>query len=205
GVITMPVPRPYRRTGRQFTDGTYGDLAKRMYIQHPLFAKDPEHYIRAFLLIQKDLLEIFEYVEPADGNHCTYSFRTHALHMRTCIEIEANCTAILRENGYARVGNWNMKDDYHKVQSSHRLSEYEVKFPVWTGGGDTRLPFASWTTGHSLSWYQAYNQTKHDRHDKFPLANFQTLVDAVAGLVVILSAQSHPHAFSPAAPGLAVS
>lgn len=201
----MPIARPYRRTCRQFKDGTYGDLGKQMYIQHASFAKDLEHYVRAFLLIQKDLLEIFEYVEPAERNLPTYSFRTHALHMRVCIEAEANCTAILAENGYTRSGNWKMRDDYRKIEASHRLSAYEVMYPVWTGNGATRRPFSAWSAGNPLTWYQAYNEAKHDRHDKFPLANFENLTESVAGLAVLLSAQFLTHDFSPHAPGLALS
>jgi hypothetical protein len=40
---------------------------------------------------------------------------------------------------------------------------------------------------------------------RFPLANFNNLLNAIAGLVVILSAQFDAHDFSPAAPGLALS
>ena len=201
----MSLPRPYRRTCRQFVDGTYGDLGKRMYIQHPKFAKDPEHYVRAFVLIQRDLLEIFEYIEPAERNLPCYSFRTHALHMRARIEIEANCTAILKENGYGRGGNWNMKDDYQKIQSSHRLSEYEVKFPVWTGVGDTRRPFSPGapeirSRGTKPTIRPSMTVTTNSR---WPTSRI--LLEAIAGLVVVLSAQFDTHDFSPAAPGLALS
>jgi hypothetical protein len=48
-----------------------------------------------------------------------------------------------------------------------------------------------------LPWYQAYNATKHDRHDEFPQANFEHMIDAVCGLQVLLSAQFHCHDFAP--------
>jgi hypothetical protein len=92
-----------------------------MYIMHPAFAKEPQHYIRAFELIQEDLLDLFDYIEPADVNlHC-YSYRIHALHLRTCIEVEANCKAILKENGYPTGSDWNMRD-YKKLEKTHHLS-----------------------------------------------------------------------------------
>jgi hypothetical protein len=59
----MPLPRPYKRTCRPFPDGTYISQGNWMYIMHPDFAKEPQHYIRAFELIQKDLLELFDYIE----------------------------------------------------------------------------------------------------------------------------------------------
>jgi hypothetical protein len=188
----MPQIGPFRRTCRQFVDGTYSN---GQYISHPKFALDPEHYVRAFTLIQKDLFELFDYIEPSDTNLSCYSYRIHELHMRTCIEIEANFKAILRENGYSRSGDWNMKD-YKKLEATHLLSAYEVKFPVWHGAASSRTPFAPWATGGGLDWYQAYNDAKHDRHDKFSRASFGNLLEAICGLVVILSAQFHTEDFS---------
>ncbi len=200
----MPQIGPFRRTCRQFVDGSYGDSGKWMYILHPKFTQDPEHYVRAFTLIQKDLFELFDYIEPSDTNLPCYSYRIHALHMRTCIEIEANLKAILRENGYSRSGDWNM-NDYKILEGTHFLSAYEVKIPVWQGTANARMPFALWVGGAALPWYQAYNEAKHDRHDKFRQANFANLLDAISGLVAILSAQFYTHDFSPSAPTLALS
>lgn len=171
-----------------------------MYILHPKFALEPEHYVRAFMLIQKDLFNIFDYIEPSQVNRRCYSYRIHALYVRTCIEIEANFKAILRENGYSRSGNWNMKDDYKKLEATHFLSAYEVKLPVWQGNLNVRTPFAPWASSGALPWCQAYNDAKHDRHDKFCQANFGNLLDAICGLVVVLSAQFFIYDFSPAAP-----
>jgi hypothetical protein len=200
----MPHIAPFRRTCRQFVDGTYANSGKWMYILHPKFAQDPEHYVRAFTLIQKDLFDLFDYIEPSDTNLACYSYRIHALHMRTCIEIEANFKAILRENGYSRSGDWNM-NDYKKLEATHLLSAYGIKFPVWQGTANTHMPFAPWASGGTLPWYQAYNEAKHDRHDKFCQANFGNLLDATGGLVVILSAQFYTHDFSPSRPNLALS
>jgi hypothetical protein len=155
------------------------------------FAIEPKQYIHAFTVIQKDLLELFDYVEPADRNKDCYSFRIHELHMRTCIEVEANCKAILEENNYPKKSDWNMHD-YKKLDATHGLSLYEVKFPIWRGNDNVRRPFSSW----SPSWYQAYNVAKHDRHNQFEQANFENLLQAIAGLLVLLSAQFYNEDFS---------
>ena len=109
---------------------------------HPKFAQSPEHYVRAFLLLLKDLRELFDYVEPAEKNLSCYSYRIHALLLRACVEVEANCKAILSENGYARAGDWNM-GDYKKIEQTHLLSEYEIKVPNWSGAQAVRRPFSS--------------------------------------------------------------
>jgi hypothetical protein len=184
----MVVARPFKRTCRQFRDGSYLPHGNTDFITHPKFANAAQQYFRAFMVIQKDLLELFDYVEPADKNLECYSYRMHELLMRACIEIEANCRAILGENGYSRTGDWNMTD-YKKLNATHRLSSYQVKFPVWHGDQAVRTPFSSWATGASPKWYQAYNDTKHDRHQRFEQANFANVLDASAGLVALLTSQ----------------
>jgi hypothetical protein len=207
----MTITKPFRRTCRQFVDGDYLQHGNRGFVTDPRFARAPEHYVRAFLVIQKDLRALFDYVEPADENEQCYSYRIHELLMRSCVEVEANCKAILSENGYIRPGdadtrdangyslpgeNWN-RNDYKQLNATHRLSSFQVKFPVWHGQHAVRAPFSSWDgpSGGKLTWYDAYNATKHDRNKQFKEANFGNLLDAVAGLVVLLSSQFCDHDF----------
>lgn len=192
----MPIIRPYRRTCRQFVDGNYTEGGRWMYITHPKFAQSPSHYIRAFLLILKDLQELFDYIEPSDDNLNCYSYRIHALLLRACIEVEANCKAILKENGYKKRRDMNM-GDYKKINTTHRLSSFQVRVPYWRGSQDLRSPFSGWATGGSLPWYEVYNTTKHDRHAGFKEATFEHLIDACAGVLVVLSAQFETNDFSP--------
>ncbi len=198
----MTVNRPYRRTCRQFVDGSYTEGGRAGYILHPKYAQSPSHYVRAFLLLLKDLQELFDYVEPADNNLSCYSYRIHALLLRACVEVEANCKAILKENGYSKKNkkgediDLNM-EDYRKINVTHRLSSYEVKIPYWSGTENLRCPFAAWSIGSRLPWYEAYNATKHDRHIEFKEATFNYLIDACCGVLVILSAQFETNDFSP--------
>lgn len=113
-------------------------------------------------MIQKDLQLLFDYIEPSDRNLDCFSYRILELLIRTCIEVEANCKAILVENGYAKTGRLTMKD-YKKIDVSHRLSSYEIGLPVWSGTKKIRHPFKNWSNGDTLNWYSAYNATKHDR------------------------------------------
>ncbi|MFL5614853.1 MAG: hypothetical protein ACJ796_14415 [Gemmatimonadaceae bacterium] len=149
------------------------------------------------MLIQNDLHRLFEFIEPADKNLNAYSFRTHELLLRSCVEVEANCKAILTENGYQQNRNLTM-NDYRKLNATHRLSSYEIILPVWNGQSSVRKPFAAWSAGEGLPWYGAYNATKHDRYSVFHEANLEQTIDAVAGLLVLLSAQFHTDDFAPA-------
>lgn len=191
------------------TNGTYRNEGHCQYLLHPNYASEPQHYIRAFRIILKDLKELFEYVEPCDQNKETVSLIIQELLTRVCIEIEANFTAILKENLYSRKGNWNMQNDYCLVDYTHKLSFYQVKFPIWKGANDVRQPFKNWSdksdkNWHVLDWYQAYNKSKHDRHSYFQKATFDNLLNAVSGMVVLLSAQFMNENYSPAPKSLSI-
>ncbi|MBN2546532.1 MAG: hypothetical protein JXB50_12095 [Spirochaetes bacterium] len=198
----MALQKPLKRTVRLLTNGTYANGGHWQYLLHPKFANDPQHYIRAYLIIQEDLQKLFEFVEPCDKNLNTISLKIQELLIRVCIEIEANFTAILKENIYSNSGNMNIQNDYSLIEISHRLSSYKVKFPIWKGKVNIRRPFENWASKpsknwHVLKWYQEYNKSKHDRHLHFDKATFNNLLDAVCGLVIILSAQFMDENYSP--------
>jgi hypothetical protein len=118
--------------------------------------------------------------------------------MRTCVEVEANFKAILEENTSTAPPKRSLNmTDYRKVDATHHLSSYEVMLPIWNGTPPILKPFEPWKSarglpnpgGLSLPWYQAYNASKHDRQDEFKKANFENLVMAVAGLLVLVSSQ----------------
>lgn len=125
-MIKMTIERPFHRTCRPFVDGSYSEGGRWRYLLHREFANDPQHYVRAFLLLQQDLMELFAYIEPAEVNLQTYSHRVQQLLMRACVEVEANLTAILTENGYAKKKGDLTMADYRLVNCSHHLSSYEV-------------------------------------------------------------------------------
>jgi hypothetical protein len=109
--------------------------------------------------------------------------------MRTCIEVEANFKAIFKENTYTKPERkWNIVD-YKKINISHHLDDYSIELPNWTGVEGIRYPFKEWKIADSLSWYKAYNNSKHDRINNFKDANLQNLLDAYCGLLALLSSQ----------------
>jgi hypothetical protein len=197
--------RPFHRNYRAIKPSASSGYSNWAYIRDREYAKNAEHYVRAFTLIQSELQSIFEYLEPSDECRSAYSYRIHALLMRTCIEVEANFKAILEENIFTPPpGRPLNMTDYRKVEVTHHLSSYEVMLPIWNGTPPTLKPFQPWKAGRgllnpgalSLPWYQAYNASKHDRHDEFKKANFENLVMAVAGLLVLISSQFRDQDFT---------
>jgi len=185
----MPVNKPYKRTIRQLVDDSYSNSGNSDYIDHHDYAKSPEKFIRSFLLIQNDIKKLFEYVEPVDKNKEAYSYRIHELFVRVCIEVEANCRAILCENGYKKEAKYLNMGDYRLIEKTHRLSKYKVVLPRWEGKLGSYNPFREWAKEEELHWYDHYHSIKHDIHTNFKHANIKNLIEATCGLVALLSAQ----------------
>ncbi len=138
----MSVAKPFHRNYRGIKPGPQSGYSSWGYILDREYAKNAEHYVRAFTLIQSDLQSIFEYLEPGDECRTAYSYRIHALLMRTCIEVEANFKAILEENTFTPPPKRSISMiDYRKMDVTHHLSSYEVILPIWNGTPPILTPF----------------------------------------------------------------
>lgn len=150
--------------------------------------------IIAYKHLEKDLLDLFYYIAPEEGNHNTYSLRLYELFLRACTEFENNCKGILKDNDYEKKGNdWNLTD-YKKLEKPHFLSQYKVDLV----GYGTIFPFINWckkTNGEF--WYNKYNHVKHNRSENFKFANLSNVVNACMGVFVILFSQFGTQAISP--------
>lgn len=212
----MTIEKPYKRIARPFQissnpswHGTV--LPSKSHIADPRYASGQIHSNRrAFQILEKDLIQVFEYIEPADKNRAVHSHRLYALLLRACTEFEANCKSILIDNQYLRDngkqrggGNANI-NDYRKINQPTKLSEYEVRIPFWSvESGSTSLktfkPMDSWDANQNLNWYQSYNEVKHNRHDQTKFkehATLENVIRAIGGVFVILFAQFNTLAFN---------
>lgn len=191
--------KPFKRIIRPFyTDGiknvnaayNYELSSDSRFFTDEKYASDRQELCRAYLLIIKDLLKLFEYIEPAENNLIAYSHRTYELLLRASTEFETNCKRILEENGYSsNRGRLGIKD-FYKINQSSKLGSYEIVLKEWYPNEKRLQPFLNWKNGHhSLPWYQAYNNVKHDRHKNFQDASLENVLLATSGLYAILFSQ----------------
>lgn len=178
------ITKPFKRTYRPNKHPSSG------YEVHSLYAIDGQRYIDSFKIIQKDLINLFDFVYPSDDNKSTYSIRIQDIYVRACIEVEANLNAILKENVYQKKekGFWNIAD-FFKVDKTHFLSEYTVTIPHWEGKNQTITPFANWVNSPTLDWFKDYHGIKHDKYVNFRNANLLNAVTAVTANLILLSSQ----------------
>lgn len=192
----MSVTTPYKRIFRPMLSGIAED-----YVEDSRYAPDMYSFIHSYHLIEQDLKVLFDYVSPNTANNAVFSHRIYELFFRACTELENSATTILRENGYPHPTPpkfWNIKD-YFKINKAMALDKYEVRIGMWENGPLILRPFDNWntTTYSPLTWYQDYNSVKHDRTLNFRLAKLENLLNASAGILVVLYAQFGQQAFNP--------
>ncbi|WP_062545293.1 hypothetical protein [Rufibacter tibetensis] len=200
----MKQSQPYKRIIRPFSLPdlyTIGYNSQSNYIADDRYASDRFEIIRAYHILEKDVVHLFEFIEPSDANLRTYSYRVYKLFLRAATEFELNSKKILSANGYARTGNWNVTD-YYKINAATRLSEYRLFINIWGNGKKEINPFSEWAAGHSLSWYQDYNSVKHNRHDEFARASLGNLLNALGAVFSVVFAQFHNFIFTQYQPNM---
>lgn len=195
----MHIDRPYKRICRPFADGNYIRSLQSFYVTDRRYAQDHVDFIRAYHLLEAELKRIFDFVEPADANLSCYSHQLYALLLRASTEFESNAKAVLTANGYSSNRNLNITD-YHKLDAAMRLSDYTVTVPIWTGQRRRIAPLQEWRSSPTLSWYQSYNASKHDRALNFKHASLENALLAVSAVFCLLFAQFSILAFDPTHP-----
>lgn len=205
----MPITKPYHRIWRPVKGYDWSDTVLSLddiipsednnkpkptldYLYDDRFADQNEKksLIIATRMILRDLNSLYDYIEPSDDNLGVYSHRIYELLLRTATEFEANCKGILKANGYSKPEKeWCVKD-YFKISRAARLNEYSLTFERWETDHEFK-PFIEWNPSRreSLTWYDAYNDVKHDRYGNFKKARLEYLMSALAGLICIMHAQ----------------
>ena len=175
------------------------------YIMDSRYAPDRLQLGRAYINIEKELRNIFNYIEPDERNKNVFSFELYSLLLRACTEVELNCKLIMEANGAKPTnGKHFTMTDYIKLERSSKLSKYIAVFPNWRKRADPNdteselkyedkkmIPFAKFgdPTPTKPEWYTAYNDVKHDRENFLEKASFDNCIYAVAGILVLLYSQ----------------
>jgi hypothetical protein len=155
-------------------------------------------YLPSFKLIISDFERICEFIEPTDDNLATYSHRIYELFLRSCTEFESIAKDALISINYPKKDKLNINDYVH-LESHLGLERFEVGMTLWRPQTRFTKPFHRWTTNSpKLSWYQSYNQVKHNRNNAFRESNVENLVSAMHGLFALMAQTSLIPAESPA-------
>ena len=185
-----PIKKPYFRIFRPFISKKYLD-----YAEDDRYCPERVQLIRMYKMLQMQVIDTFQYVEPVEVNLEVFSLRYHQLFSNICAEIETNFRGILKANGYTRGKEevWNMSDDFFKTNLALKLHEYIIRSSIYEKiySTDIGQPFAIWNTQVycPLDWYKEHNGVKHDRSTDFKKANLKNVLTALTGLYILLYAQ----------------
>lgn len=159
----------------------------------PLDSEVMRNHQRAYELLGNDLMRIFAFVEPNEANKDCFGHEIYQLLLRVCTEFESVCKlAKIRLEYPGNPENWNIKK-YAELNESTVgcgvLSEYKFQFTELSIASVIQ-PLESFSNPNknlkSPSFYQAYNNVKHDRKTNFPEANLWNLLSSYAALTAVM-------------------
>lgn len=188
------INKPYYRIYRPFYLNSEG-IQQWSYIEDTRNCASKNQLIRVYQIIESEVINFFQYVEPNTKNEDTFSLHLYHLLVKICIEIENNFKGIIQANDYNKnPSNYDITD-YFKLNKYLKLNEYRTNNCYYSLIG-TEAPYEEWhTTSYKpLTWYQAYNNVKHNRETNLHVANLKNVLSALTGLYVLLYAQFYSYA-----------
>lgn len=139
-------------------------------------------YWQHFLALEADFAATSRYVEFSPQNFSAFSIEYAKLLLAVGSEIDVLCKIICKEvDSAAKRGNIN---DYRACLTAHTqiaseealIRRYSLAFKPW----------ADWASGKIPSWWQSYNNVKHQRDAHFSEANLENCANAIAALFAIV-------------------
>lgn len=140
-------------------------------------------HLNYFSCLEDDLLRLSRWIEFSAANEATYSIELARLLMTAAAEVDvvakALCKAIDKKRD-ARTINIYMEVLLHALPM---LPSATVEMPRF---GMTFTPWSNWAQTTSPDWWNGNNKVKHQRAEYFQQANLKNVLNAVAGLLVLL-------------------
>ena len=148
---------------------------------------------QALRLLVARLDEILLFIEPDARFLQAYGHKTRDLLIAACTEVENYFQRYMNLAGATPLsGKFFTIKDYVRLRPKLFLDEFEIEMYAHKAiGGFT--PFAKWSAANPiLSWYDAYNKTKHHRDNEFAKASLINCVHAVGACLVLFSIRFGP-------------
>lgn len=140
--------------------------------------------------------ELLLFIEPSAQGLQSYGHKCRELLILACTEVENQWVSLVKKSNLNQQSNKRFTtNDYVKLLSRCHFEEYQVEFKNYAG---LRMftPFLRWSMSdptQSLSWYDAYNKTKHERAQGFQFATLENAMESVAACIIMYCAKYGPH------------
>lgn len=141
-------------------------------------------YLNYFSCLEDDLLALSRWIEFCPANEEVFSIELARLLMTACAEVDVVAKALCAEIAPARRAKTIGAYQEVLCASLPMLSSVQVRMDRF---GMVFRPWLNWKQGDSPPlWWTANNKVKHQRAEHFAKANLRSVLNAVAGLLVLL-------------------
>ncbi len=136
-----------------------------------------------YLAIEDDLKNLARYIDFSDSNYLTYSIELARILQITCSEIDVVskllCEKIDSSKKYIDINDYK-KQLSNSIPSIITEKVYSKRYWLELN------PFINWNNNINPDWWSSYNLVKHKRNINFHEANLKNVLNAVAGLLIII-------------------
>ena len=159
------------------------------YILEDEYCTERVDLIKYYNFLQKQVVEIFDYIYPCQKNMNTFSSKNYQILGNICMEVENNFKGIICANSYNKTVQTLNMNDYNKLNKYLKLSDYELSLRFSKDIIRFR-PFKNFLDENKkIEWYQSYNSSKHNRTKDIDKATLENVLNALGGLNILLRAQ----------------
>lgn len=142
-------------------------------------------HLNYFSCLEDDLLQLSRWIEFSAENEPVYSIELARLLMTAAAEVDVIAKALCKEiDGKRKAESINVYQSV-LIKAVPMLPQAEVKMPRF---GMAFLPWSNWgiKEKNPPEWWQGNNKVKHHRSEHFNQANLKNVLNAIAGLLVLL-------------------
>jgi len=139
---------------------------------------------QSYLSLVDDIDRLSRYVELAEDNYATYSTELTRILLAAGSEVDVVAKLLCNHVTPCAMPSTIVNYGNILLPVYPGVTSVEVSIPR------CRLvfkPWGGWTTKDRPSWWESYNKVKHERHMHFRQANLGNVLQAVAGLCVLVS------------------
>jgi len=136
-----------------------------------------------FLALESDIERLARFVEFTGNNFETYSIEMAHLFLAAASEADVVAKQLcLTLDVVSNAGNV----ERYRAVLRHYLPEMENSIVTIPRYGLDLQPWSNWREDETPDWWKAHNKVKHQRDENFALANLKNVLNAMAGLFLLI-------------------
>ncbi|MBN1981263.1 MAG: hypothetical protein JW795_07020 [Chitinivibrionales bacterium] len=142
-------------------------------------------HLEYYLTLSKDIENVSRYIELCEDNYSVYSIELTRIMLTICAEIDVVAKQLCQKYEPKSKRNADNINCYRDILLKHIPKITEIRVDINRYSLDF-VPWRSWDSQQNPKWWNSYNKVKHQRHDSYKEANLGNVLNALAGLCVLV-------------------